>query len=547
MCVYEACDMRENFLPAETDFGDEVLSGGRVQEILGKQLEEYLGENKVHTTAYEKERRVKVLETLKAIGEDWIRGIADASGVGIHAEAIRICTFGSYHLGVDHPESDVDVLILCPKFVDRQKDIFGPLDMPGTGEHGKSGITLVEALRKHPQVDQLLAVSDAFVPVVKFVLDGIHVDLISAIIPQAEIPTEVDLLSPNSDLFLKMDSSSRQGINAMRISREILRLVPDEDAFRSTLRAVKLWARRRGIYSNILGYLGGISWTIMTAKVCTIYHPSPPAVLLYKFFQLFAMYWDWPRPVVLAELASETQSPYLREWNPDLYPSDRRHVMPIITPVHPMMNTTHNVSLSTYRVIVGELVRGYSCLLSLCAEGIEKSENCRNLWGQLFERTEFFSWYPTYLKIDVSSENTITQTRWKGLVESRLRHLLQMLQNFQFKQVHLCADENNATTSNHHSFYIGIDARNWKGSLENLQKLVTSSVNQWVSEELEWQRDHATMKITYSMSPGEVAPSRNSTGKRIKRKQRKAQRHHQAREGDTLNDREQQHITSVTT
>lgn len=60
MCVYEACDMRENFLPAETDFGDEVLSGGRVQEILGKQLEEYLGENKVHTTAYEKERRVKV-------------------------------------------------------------------------------------------------------------------------------------------------------------------------------------------------------------------------------------------------------------------------------------------------------------------------------------------------------------------------------------------------------------------------------------------------------------------------------------------------------
>ncbi|KAJ8906573.1 hypothetical protein NDN08_003066 [Rhodosorus marinus] len=547
MCVYEACDVSENVFPAETDFGDEVLSGGRVQNILGKQLEEYLGENKVHTTAYEKEHRVKVLETVKAIGEEWIRGIADDSGVEIPDEAIRICTFGSYHLGVDHPESDVDVLILCPKLVDRQKDIFGSLDMHGPGEPEKFRTTLVEVLRKHPQVDQLLAIPDAFVPVVKFVLDGIRIDLISAIIPQAEIPAELDSLSPNSDLFLKMDSSSRQGINAMRISREIIRLVPDEDAFRSTLRAVKLWARRRGVYSNILGYLGGISWTIMTAKVCTIYHPSPPAVLLYKFFQLFAMYWDWPRPVVLAELENKKQSSDLREWNPDLYPSDRRHVMPIITPVNPMMNTSHNVSLSTYRVIMGELVRGYSCMLSLCAEGIENSENCRNLWAPLFERTEFFSWYPTYLKIDVSSENTVTQTRWKGLVESKLRHLLQMLQNFQFKDVHLCADENNATSSNHHSFYFGIDARNWKGSLENVQKLVMSSVSQWVSEELEWQRDDATMKIAYSMSRGEIAHSRNSTGKRVKRKQRRSQRHHQAREGDTLNDREQQHITSVTT
>eukprot|EP00189_Rhodosorus_marinus_P010128 CAMPEP_0184739966 /NCGR_PEP_ID=MMETSP0315-20130426/2909_1 /TAXON_ID=101924 /ORGANISM="Rhodosorus marinus, Strain UTEX LB 2760" /LENGTH=539 /DNA_ID=CAMNT_0027209269 /DNA_START=226 /DNA_END=1845 /DNA_ORIENTATION=+ len=539
MCVYEACDVSENVVPAETDFRDEVLSGGRVQEILGKQLDEYLSDNKVHTTAYEKEHRVKVLETLKGICEDWIRGIADASVVGIPDGAIRICTFGSYHLGVDHPESDVDVLILCPKFVDRQKDIFCSRDVPCTAKRETSRRALVEVLHKHSQVDELLAIPDAFVPVVKFVLDGIRIDLISAIIPQAEIPAELDSLSPNSDLFLKMDSSSRQGINAMRISREVIRLVPDEDAFRSTLRAVKLWARRRGVYSNILGYLGGISWTIMTAKVCTIFHPSPPAVLLYKFFQLFS-YWDWPRPVVLAELEFEPQSPDLREWNPDLYPSDRRHVMPIVTPVNPMMNTTHNVSLSTYRVIMGELVRGYSCMLSLCAEDIKNNENCRNLWGPLFERTEFFSWYPTYLKIDVSSDNSVTQTRWKGLVESRLRHLLQRLQNFQFICVHLCADENNATTGNHHSFYFGIDARNWKGSLENVRKLVMSSVSQWVSEELEWLRDDATMKILYSMLRGEVAHSTN-TGKRVKRKQRKAQRHHQAREGDTLN------ITSVTT
>ncbi len=41
-------------------------------------------------------------------------------------------------------------------------------------------------------------------------------------------------------------------------------------AFRETLQFVKLWAKNKGIYNNMMGYLGGISWAILVAKICQV-------------------------------------------------------------------------------------------------------------------------------------------------------------------------------------------------------------------------------------------------------------------------------------
>ena len=77
----------------------------------------------------------------------------------------------------------------------------------------------------------------------------------------------------------------------------ILDLVPDVDTFQMSLRAVKLWAKSKGLYGNMLGFLGGFSWAVLVAKVC-MENPQERSIakMLHKFFGLYAD-WDWTQPV----------------------------------------------------------------------------------------------------------------------------------------------------------------------------------------------------------------------------------------------------------
>ena len=43
----------------------------------------------------------------------------------------------------------------------------------------------------------------------------------------------------------------------------------------------------RGCYSNSLGFLGGVSWAILMARVCQLYPNAAPATLVQKFFRVF--------------------------------------------------------------------------------------------------------------------------------------------------------------------------------------------------------------------------------------------------------------------
>lgn len=66
---------------------------------------------------------------------------------------------------------------------------------------------------------------------------------------------------------------------------------PNSEAFRITLCAVKEWAITNGIYSNILGFLGGINFAIMVAWVCKQHPEQEPSTLLRIFFRTFSKWY----------------------------------------------------------------------------------------------------------------------------------------------------------------------------------------------------------------------------------------------------------------
>jgi poly(A) polymerase len=54
-------------------------------------------------------------------------------------------------------------------------------------------------------------------------------------------------------------------LNGPRVTELLVHLVPKYPTFVLILRALRYWAKKRGIYSNKLGFLGGVNFAILAA------------------------------------------------------------------------------------------------------------------------------------------------------------------------------------------------------------------------------------------------------------------------------------------
>jgi poly(A) polymerase len=277
-------------------------------------------------------RRELVLQELSAQFRAWIRSEGVSRGVFPDEEAATaaggaIFLSGSYKLGVNSPDGDIDAVCVAPQFVDRD-EFFGDF---------------AARLRGHTGVTSLLAVTTAKVPIIELVIHDVNIDLQFARVTANTVSPLLNVLDDN--ILQGLDQRDVTALNGPRVTELIVKLVPNYANFCTLLRATRLWAARRGIYSNKLGYLGGVNFNILCAFVCQSFPNLSPAGLLRSFFLVFVN-WPWPRPVKITEA-------YLLPlgfpvWMPESF---RGHVMPIITPAYPCQNSSVNVTRSTLTIM----------------------------------------------------------------------------------------------------------------------------------------------------------------------------------------------------
>lgn len=127
--------------------------------------------------------------------------------------------------------------------------------------------------------------------------------------------------------------------------------------------------------------------------------------------------------------------------------------MPIITPAYPAMCATHNIGPTTKKIIIQELERG--------GDITDKISFGKLQWKDLFTKHTYFTKdYRYYLSIISGSRTKDAQASWSGFIESKVRLLVQSLENqgsiavarlFNkgFAREHRCKDEDEITAVLH--------------------------------------------------------------------------------------------------
>ncbi|XP_059429177.1 nuclear poly(A) polymerase 3 [Corylus avellana] len=375
-----------------------VLALARMDEERSISLFQFMVDEGLVLSPEEEEKRRNIILKLKQIVLAWIKKVAWQRRFPrelIAATCATILTYGSYGLGVHGLESDIDALCVGPSFATMAEDFF---------------VVLYNMLKSRPEVSEIYCVKDAKVPLMRFKFDGISVDLPYAQLQVLSVPENVDILNP---FFLEdIDEMSWKSLSGVRANKRIVQLVPDLENFQSMLRCVKLWAKRRGVYGNLLGFLGGVHLAILAAYVCQKHPNATLNTLIMNFFQTFA-FWPWPAPVILQDGMLPTTGDA----------TETRSLMPIQLPCSPHEYCHSNITRSTFYRIRAEFLQGYAMTRDILKLDF--------VWGSIFEPFPYTKKYTRFIKIYLSATKKDELGDWVGWVKSRFRCLLVKLEEMQ--------------------------------------------------------------------------------------------------------------------
>ena len=334
------------------------------------------------------------------------------SNIAAKSMTAKLFTFGSYRLGVDLIDADIDTLLVCPNFITRE-EFFDEF---------------YEFLSHNRNVKSLQCAKDAFVPIITMKFCDVEMDLLFAQIDEKSVSDDFNLQENTEKLMRTMDEKDIRSINGVRVTDDILNLVYNKKTFRLALKIIKLWATRCGIYSNAMGFLGGVSWAILVARICQLWPKGTVYKIVLNFFYIYGNKWKWPTPILLRNI-KKYSSLSLTQWNPEINENEKFHEMPIITPCYPCQNSAYNVTCSHKTIIIEHMKQAHE----LCQQ---ISKSTRN-FSDLFQPCFFFK-YQHYLMVTFKGKIKTEFEKDKSLVESRLRILAQYLEkNPHISLVHL--------------------------------------------------------------------------------------------------------------
>ena len=436
-----------------------VKAPSDVEKFASLALSKYIDKAYPQESVESRKAREKVLAKVDKLIKELVKRCTVASGVS-EAQANdgggNIFISGSYRLGVHTEGTDIDIICCLPKQVTKD-EFFG---------------NFLDNLSARADVSEVTPITEAVVPMIGLKIDGIDIDLLYSCLPFAQVNLkEKDILDDN--ILRGVDDQTAKCLNGPRVTNMLYKLVPNFHEFAVCLRCLRLWGKKRGIYSNKMGYLGGVNFAILGAFICQLYPKAPAATLLKNFFRLM-LDWKWPNPIRLCPKYEPGLN--MEQWDPTIDRRQLRDLMPILTPAYPIMNSTYSTNQRTMEVMMMEFQRGKDICektikdIMLRKLKVDKTQSSTNGGGaantdlklsydevadefsELFTPFDFFAHFSTYIMVLITANSEDDLLKWEGFVESRVRQLVVRLANLPFSAVRphpkvLHDDKNNAAAS----------------------------------------------------------------------------------------------------
>ncbi|VDN10701.1 unnamed protein product [Dibothriocephalus latus] len=268
----------------------------------------------------------------------------------IPCEPSSVLVQGSTSLGASFKNSDIDAVLVTPNFIHRE-DFFG---------------SLVNVLKKHQSIQEILPIPYAFVPLIKMKVEETCVDLILSRLNLPYVPCPLTFNEKPEVFYNNVDQYSVHGLSGLHLAQKFHDLVPDFSLFTDLLKVTSL--------SD--SYLGLLDQTIILAELVELQSGVPSRSLdsgdshkpskrkvdatlttLVQIFFTYFSHWLWPCPVILSPVVSVPEL-RLYSWHPKNASLKNHDLMPIITPVFPHKNAAYTVRPSTRDIVVKEFRRG---------------------------------------------------------------------------------------------------------------------------------------------------------------------------------------------